>query len=142
MKFQSEEWLNAVKERTNRDTEYQKKTKDLTLKFQNLVVDVPGGIDRMITYEFQRGKVISVTREEKPAPSELRKVPFDGTKWFMRTIAPYDAYVRLNKKEITPLQGIAQGIYKFEGDLMKIQAKTPSLTHFTDLCSTIPCEYE
>lgn len=141
MKFESQEWMDAVKEKANNDKKYLKKTKDVTLVMQNLVLDAPGNVDRLLAWVFERGKIVSATVEEKPAPSDLRNIPFDGTKVFMRTTGPYEAYVKLNKQEITPIEAIAQGVYKFEGDIMKIQAKTPSLTYFTDLCSTIPCEY-
>ena len=141
MKFESQEWLDAVKEKSSKDEKYIKKTKDLSLVLQNLVLDAPGGVDRLLTYTFERGKIVSAVLEEKPAPSDLRKIPFDGTKVFMRTTGSYEAYVKLNKGEITPLQALAQGVYKFEGDFMKIQAKTPGLTYFTDICASIPCEY-
>ena len=141
MKFESQEWLDAIVKKANNDKKYRKKTKDLSLVMQNLVLDAPGGVDKLLNYVFERGELTSATLEEKPAPSDLRDIPYDCTEVFMRTTGNYDAYVRLNKNEITPMQAIAQGVYKFEGDIMKIQAKTPSLTIFTDICSTIPCEY-
>ena len=142
MKFQSQEWVDTIKETANKEKKkYLKKTKDLSLVLQNLVVDAPGNIDRLISYTFERGKIVSATVDEKPAPSDMRDIPFDGTVVFMRTTGGYDSYGKLNKGEITPMEAIAQGLYKFEGDLMKIQAKTPSLTIFTDLCASIPCEY-
>lgn len=141
MKFQTQEWLDAVKEKANQDKKYLKKTKDITLVMQNRVLDAPGNVDKILTYTFERGKILSATLEEKLAPSDLRKIHFDGTKVFMRTTGPYEAYVKLNKKELMPMEAIAQGLYKFEGDIMKIQAKTPGLTRFTDICAAIACEY-
>jgi len=141
MKFQSQEWMDAVKEKANSDKKYLKKTKDITLVMENRVLDAPGNVDRILTWKFERGKIVSATVLEKPAPSDLRDIPFDGTKVFMRTTGPYEAYAKLNRKEFTPMEAIARGVYKFEGDIMKIQAKTPGLTRFTDICATIPCEY-
>ncbi len=141
MKYMSKEHLEAIKEKANADATYLKKTKGLSFKFQNLVTDCPGGVDKVVTWELERGKILSVNLEEKPAPSDWRKMPFDGTKYFMRTVGDWPTYVKLNKKEITPIQGMTSGGFRLDGDLMKVMAKLAEFTILLDLESTIPCEY-
>ena len=141
MKFFTQEWLDAVKEKANADETYMKKTKGLTLRVQNLVTDCPGGVDKLLSHEFDQGKVLSSTVEEAPAPSDWRTTPYDSTQYLFRTVGTYDYYAALNRNEIDPVQGLSKGVFRIEGDMMRVLGKLGYLQNFFDLQATIPCEY-
>jgi len=140
VKYGTKEFYEQAKEKVNANEVLLRKTRGLSFKFQNLMTDCPGGVDRLIDWELDKGRIASVKVEEKPAPSEWRKIPL-GAGYLMRTIGAYDTYVKLNKKEITAVQGQMSGAFKLDGDLTKVMAKLAEFTYLTDFMATIPCEY-
>ena len=140
MKYLSKEYCEALKERAATDEAYLKKTRGLTLKMQNLVTDCPGGVDKLLTWEFERGKILSYEFEEKPAPSDWRTTPMDGTKYLFRTVAPYDIYSALHKKEFSATEAMMKG-FRVDGDMMKVLGKMAEFTIHLDFQSTIAVEY-
>jgi hypothetical protein len=141
MIYATQEFYDAVKEKANSDERYLKKAKGLTIRFQNLLMDCPGDVDKLIDWGLSEGKVESVKLQESPAPSAWRTAPLRPD-YFLRTIASYETYVKLNKKEISPEEGQASGAFRIMGNLSKIMAKIATFTTFTDLIATIPAEYE
>jgi hypothetical protein len=141
MIYGTQEFYDAVKEKANSDERYLKKAQGLTVKFQNLLMDCPGDVDRLVDWGLTEGKVTSVKLQESPAPSAWRTAPLRPD-YFLRTIGKYETYVKLNKEEITPGQGQETGAFRIMGNLSKIMAKIATFTAFTDLIATIPVEYE
>lgn len=141
MKFQSQEHLNAIKEKCNSDPVYLRKTKDLNFTMHCLVTDCPGGVDKLVKWVFDKGKVASVTLEEKPAPSDFRTQPWNPKECFLRTISPYDAFWKVFVKEMNPLEGMTRGVFRVEGDMMQMMPKLGAVTAFIDFGSTVPSEY-
>ena len=141
MKYGSMEWLNALKEKSQTDQEYLKKAKRLTMKWQDVVTDAPGGVDLLVEWEVKEGKLVSVKREEKKAPSDFREFPFDEKEYLARFMTSYETSCKLHKKEMTVVTALMSGRYKIRGPLPKIMALMPELTAFGDLAASIPCEY-
>ena len=140
MKYLSQEWLDAVKKKGNTDEAYLKKAKGLTVKTRTVVTDCPDGIDLLMEWELEDGKIVKLSREQKPAPSEWRQLTADP-KYISTVVGYYEAFVKLNKKEITPMQALSTKIYKVHGDLAKIMAKMGQFNAIAELQTTVPCEY-
>ena len=143
MKYGSQEYYEEIKTRVNENEELLKKIKELSFKFQNLLTDCPGKVDKLVDWELDKGRIVSLKVEEKAAPSDWRKAPLDEKGgYLMRTVGPWEAYIRLNKKEMTPMQGVSTGLFKIVGNMMKVMPKMGQFAFLTDFMSTIPCEYE
>lgn len=141
MKFLSKEWAEAVKEKSGEDAEYLKKAEGLTFKFQWGVTSCPGGVDRLLSWETHHGKVASVTVEERPAPSDIGKMPFDSEQYFMRATAGYDTWVKLIRREITAIRARMSGVFKLDGNMLKIIAKLGQIQAFVDMAGSVAAEY-
>ena len=141
MKYYSEEYLKTAQERVNSDPEFQKRVAALNFVSETLVTDCPGGVDRLINYQWERGRLASVKLEEKPAPSDWRKLPWDESQSFMRAAAPYDAFAKVNRGEMTAMEGMMKGIFRMDGDMSQVMPLMPAITAFTELLHAIPCEY-
>ena len=139
MKFWSEEWYNAVKDKTNTDAAYLKDTKGLTLNMLYVVTEMPGGIDKRVECEMKDGKIASFKMEEKPAPSDYRTetVP---PKIMFRAMADYETYRKLAQGEISTAVAATSGAYKIDGDFMGLMAKMGPLTAYNILMGTVPFE--
>ncbi len=145
MKFQSREHVSLIKEKHNEkcngDSEYLRKVKALDFTMHILIIDCPGGVDKLEKWVFDKGKVVSVKLEEKPAPSDFRTQPWNPKESFLRTTAPYDAFWKVALKEMTPMEGLTKGLYRIDGDMTQLISKLPAITAFTDFSGTIPSEY-
>ena len=139
MKFWSKEWFDAFKEKANGDREYLKKTRRLTMKCQILATDAPGGVDKLSIWEVERGKVKSITCEDKPVPSEWRTVPVDQSKYTLRAIAPYEVFGSLHRGEIYPFTEVLKKGLTVQGDLAKLMSTMlAEFVLFLESMNTIP----
>ncbi|MFH2012559.1 MAG: hypothetical protein ABIJ37_07675 [Pseudomonadota bacterium] len=133
--------VEAVTARSNSDKELMEKVKKLNMVLENLMLDVPGGIDRMVTWQIERGKIVNATVEEKPAPSDWRKTKIDKKKVDFRATAKYDVSVGIHKGEQTSMMALMKGQYKMQGSMVKIMKMTPEMNAWNEVASTVPCEY-
>ena len=140
MKYLSKEWWEAVQNKTNTDREYLKKARGLTLKFQLAATDAPGGVDKLISCDVERGKIKSVTVEEKPAPSDWRTTPADLTKYLMRGTAPYETFCALHKGELPLFQAMTKG-FKMDGDMMGMMNKIGEYMQLQNVQASVTAEY-
>ena len=140
MKYFSQEWVDAIKEKMASDEAYKRKNGKWDTKLCSLVLGAPGGVDIFVEWNIQDGQLVSVNRQEKPAPSDWRKEPFDGKKYVVRSTAPYEAYAKLNRREMNFMKAIMTGGYKIDG-MVKVLPMVGKMTAWTDLQAFIPCEY-
>lgn len=141
MRFYSEEWVQAVKDKANSDLKYQAKTKALNVTCEEIIEDYPGGLDVWVRWRFEGGKIVEALREEKTAPSEWRGLPAPGKDVLTRSYGGYQTWARLNKGEISAMEALVKRVYRIQGNMIKIMAKMGPLSAFTDLRGSIPCEY-
>jgi len=140
MKYLSKEWLEAVQEKANNDEAYLKKTEGLTLKFQILVTDAPGGVDKQVAWDIEKGKIKSVILEENPAPSDWRTAPVDPDKYTFKSIAPYETYCAVHKKELSLLGAMTKGL-KMSGDMAPVLSSVEEYIELQNLQADVPGEY-
>ena len=140
MLFYSQEWLDAVKAKSETDATYIRKSKGLTGKVLNILTDYPGGVDIAVDWDIADGKIVSVTRQEKPAPSDFRDIGPDP-EYLSRAVGSYQTWSKMDRREITPMQAMATKIYKTYSDMTKIMPKMGQFTALTELQGSIDCDY-
>lgn len=140
-KFATQEWADTVAAKMRTDTEYQKRAKPLTFMWCSIITDCPGGVDRKIVWDLKEGIPESVKIEEAKAPSEWRKPLPDKDKYFVVNRTSYEVFAKMNRREITAMAAISQKLTIMETDMPKFMPKIGALTAWTDLMSTMPCEY-
>lgn len=140
MKYMSKEWWAEVQKKTNEDREYLKKSRALTLKTQLLATDAPGGVDKLISMEVERGKIKNVTVEDKPAPSDWRTTPADLTKYTLRGSGPYKTFAALHKGDLPLFEAMTKG-FKIEGDMQALMGKISEYMELQNVQASITAEY-
>ena len=142
MKYATQEFYDAVAAASLKDRRWKEDARGLNARWQNLLLDCPGGVDRYIEWDVRGAKVTSVTFQEKPAPSDFRTTPVDTSKFLGRFVAPYPCFVRLHKQEFTAMVAIGMGLYDIEGQITEVMKKIEAFDAFIDLSSSIPAEYD
>ena len=142
MKYHSREWQESVKAASLTDRTWKQMARGFTCRWQMLLLDCPGGIDKLVEWDARNAQIVSVSMEESPAPSELRTHPVDTKKYLSRIVCTYEAATKLHKQEFTAMVAIGMGDYDIQGDLTETIKKIESFDAFVDLGSTIPAEYD
>ncbi|OGO01263.1 MAG: hypothetical protein A2Y59_03225 [Chloroflexi bacterium RBG_13_52_14] len=141
MKFHSQEWLDAYREASNSSPDRDKKAGGLTAKFCNLIRDCPGGVDKYETWRWENGKVVEAKVEEKPAPSDYRKIRFDKDELLFRITAPYELFVKQQRGEVGDLALAAYPSWKTEGPTLTLVKLLPFFGWWRGVGKKIPTEY-
>src|SRR4030042_5588914 len=142
-RFYSKEWLEAVIKKANSDKAYLEKAKKLTGSFLSVITDCPDGNDVKVWIKFDKGKVVQYEYEAKPAPASFRieKEPWDKSISIVKAQGNYDTFKKVQTKEMNPMQAMGSGLYKSEGDMVKLLWLMPSNKAYTDLQATVDCDY-
>jgi len=140
MKYQSQEWIDAVMAKSKMDEAYLKKAKGFTEKFRAISTDCPGGVDVMIIWEFDDGKIVKATRSEKPAPSEWRGWKNEEG-YLSTTIGDNEKMIKIAKGEANAQVALAKKWYTVHGNMLKVFSKMGKLNAFAELSASIQCEY-
>jgi len=140
-RYWTQPFIDILEKELNRDPGFQKAAR----KFQGRValrcLDTPEGKDVEGIYEIDRGRV-TIHAEFDDAPSSaIRNRPFDKSRLFARTTAPYDLWVRLDKGEMNVVQAIAHPQYKVEGPKIKIMTNIGVFNTMGDVASRLPKRY-
>jgi len=85
-KVLTQEWCDVVKEYFNKDEATRQQTKGLTIKEWWVATGCPGGVDKLVVWEFEDGfmKRAEIVAEA-PSPKEdwkVLKFPFDKKGWW------------------------------------------------------------
>ena len=140
MQFHSKEWLEAYKEKMNSDPEYLRKNATFTIKWCNVLTDCPGGVDRKETWIIEKGKCLSLTLEEKPAPSDFRTELFDKKATDYRNTASYEIMGKLHLGEMNTMQAFRNPSYKVAGPKAKLLLIMRQLNAWNDIAKSLPTE--
>ena len=141
VKFYSKEWMEEVKARMENDKQYQSKAKDLSFKSQYVLTDCPGGIDKLVEWTMNKGILTDYKIEEKSAPSDYRKMPFDKNTYLMKVTGSYETYRKMNRKELSPMMAIMTQVYKIEGPQLKILGMMGGMNAMQELMAAIDTEF-
>jgi len=140
MQFHSKEWLEVYKEKMNTDPAYLKKNSNFSIKWCNVITDCPGGVDRKEIWVIEKGKCVSLTVEDKPAPSDFRTELFDKKQYDYRNTASYEIMAKLHRGEMSTLQAFRNPNYKVDGPKAKLMLIMRQLNAWNDIAKSIPTE--
>lgn len=104
-------------------------------------LETPEGLDVEATYRIVRGTVELTRREEKSPSRAIRDVPFDGSRLFARTTAPFSVWTKLDRGEMNVLQAIASPEYAVEGPKMRIMMNIGLFNAMGAVAAKIPKRY-
>ncbi|MEE4354642.1 MAG: hypothetical protein V2J25_17435 [Desulfatiglans sp.] len=142
MKYLSKEFVEAVKGASVKDRTWRETARGFSARWQTLLTDCPGGIDKLLEWEVRKTEIIHASLEERPAPSEWRTLPVDEKNFLCRLVCLYWEHTRLHKQEFSAMVAIGLGVYDILGDLTETMKRIESFDAFIDLLSTVPAEYE
>jgi putative sterol carrier protein len=140
-RFYSKEWVEQVQKKSNSDEAYLKKAKTYTTKMVFVVRDDPDGNDIKIIWDFQAGKLLKFDYSTAKAPSNFRTEPWNESISLARIQATYATYVKLQKRELSPMAAMSAKLYMIEGNMIKIMVHMGNFTAAADLWATVPCVY-
>ncbi|MDD5095636.1 MAG: hypothetical protein PHV74_14860 [Dehalococcoidia bacterium] len=140
VRYQSQEWIDAVVEKSRTDEAYLKKAKGLTTKQRSIATDAPGGVDILTIWEWDDGKIVKAIREEKPAPSEWRNWKNED-QYISTTIGTYENLSKIAKGEMSAEVAMAKKQFALHGNMLKVFAKMGKFNAFSALIASIPTEY-
>jgi hypothetical protein len=125
----------------NRDPDFQKASRKFTGVLVMRALDAPGGKDVETRYHVDRGTVrVETDREDAPS-SALRGRPFDKSRYFARTTAPYPMWCKLDRGDMNVVQAIAHPDYKVEGSKLKIATNIGMLNAMAAVAKRLPKKY-
>ena len=134
----SQELANECWRRQEEDPNFQEKLKGLTVKFLFLCLDCPGNEDRQLALDIEDGRFLEITVTRKPAPSDLRTVPFDHTKYEFRGQTAEQNFIDLINGKIDLIQTLP--LVKIEGDFSLVVTKAAGFMAFIDFLKTMDIE--
>ena len=79
--------------------------------------------------------------EEKPAPSDYRKTPFNKDEFLFRMTAPYELWVKRQRGEISDIALQTRPDWKRDGPMMKLLTMMGFLNWWNDIGKQIPTEF-
>lgn len=134
---QTDEYARAL----NEDPDFQKAARkmDATIVFR--CFDTPEGEDVEIAYTITHGRVTQARRAEKAPSRAIRDAPFDKSRAFARTSAPFRIWTRLDKGEMNVVQAIASPDYVIDGSKLKIMANIGVFNAMNAVASRLPKRY-
>ncbi|MDD5094367.1 MAG: hypothetical protein PHV74_08325 [Dehalococcoidia bacterium] len=140
MRYQTQEWVDAITEKSRTDQEYLKKAKTLTAKQRSIIMDAPGGVDILLIWEWNEGKVVKTIRQEKPAPSEWRNLKNEEG-LISTTLGTYENLSKVARGEVTSQEAMAKKLYILHGDMIKVFPKMAGFNAFGQLVASVKCDY-
>jgi hypothetical protein len=105
-------------------------------------LDTPDNKDVLVTYTFDKGRIVDHRYEAEDAPSRLRDRPFrpmvDG---LVRVTANYQTFVKLDRGEMNTADTVDSPDYNIEGNKLLILPLMQSFDSWNRVVRTIEKEY-
>ena len=133
VRYLSAEWQELCQDAVNRDPEFAELAGPLTMDLNNVIEDCPDGETQFLYWCFRSGK-LSETSVGSPDAFANRQAT-------ATTLASYDTFMKINTAKLTIEKAVTEGLFRFEGDLMKMMEHTEALNRFTEVRRGIPTEY-
>jgi hypothetical protein len=126
----------------NAHEEHLKLAKNLSGIVMLRALDDPEGMDVLVTYTFEQGRITAHEYEAEAAPSSLRTRPFkpmvDG---LVRLSAHYDTFVKLDTGEMAPSDTVDSPDYDIEGSMLMIMPLMQSFDSWNRVVRGIDKDY-
>jgi len=141
-RYMTREAVEESVAKLNSDPEHLEAAKLLTGRFYLRVLDDPDGNDVLLGFDFEKGKCINWTHESAPAPSTIRRRPFQPMKdGISRVTANYQTFVKLDKGEMEPADAINSSDYQIEGSMLILMPLMQAVDSWNRKVRSIPKTY-
>jgi hypothetical protein len=137
-KLFAQEMVNEMLRLQDADPEFRARLKGLNFSFILLGTDAPVNEDRQVEIILKDGHFVSVGVNIKPAPSDLRNLTFDKTKFDAKIVGDHQTIFELISGEIDLFEAIKR--VRIEGDFGKLITKASGFMGFIQYLST--CDIE
>ena len=121
--------------RQDLDPMCKQKLRGLTFRLIMLSLDAPGNQDRQMAMNLQGGRFINIIYDIRPAPSELRAMPFDQMRYDAKVTAPHQLVVDLCQGKIDIMSAFPK--VKVEGNMSKLMGQIEGFVGFLDYLTTM-----
>ena len=126
----------------NNNAEHLEAARNLTGVVALRALDDPDGNDVLVTYTFDRGRIVDFVYEAEKAPSSLRDRPFkpmvDG---LVRVSANYATFVKLDTGEMETADTVDSPDYNIEGNMLMVLPLLQSFDSWNRVVRGIDKEY-
>jgi hypothetical protein len=126
----------------NNNAQHLEAAKLLTGKVALRALDTPDGKDVLVTYTFDKGRIVDYVYEAEPAPSKLRDRPFkpmvDG---LVRVTANYSTFVKLDTGEMETADTVDSPDYTIEANMLLVMPLMQSFDSWNRVVRGIDKEY-
>jgi len=137
-KLFAQEMVNEMLRLQDADPEFRARLKGLNFSFILLGTDAPVNEDRQLEIILKDGHFVSVGVNIKPAPSDLRNLTFDKTRFDAKIIGDHQTIFELISGKIDLFEAIKR--VRIEGDFGKLITKASGFMGFIQYLST--CDIE
>lgn len=131
-KYLSQEWVDEAERRLSSNPEIAAKGRDVSKRLRLVATDCPGDKDILFDLSFHEGMVTSITREEKPAPSDFRQLPYDKNKYFLAMVPSYMNTHKVTSGKFGVLDAIRSKEYHVQGSKISIISFVMRKKRFVD----------
>jgi hypothetical protein len=111
-----------------KDPTYVEAMQGLNIRFLMLCLDCPGNEDRQLALTIEDGQFTNIEVSQEPAPSSLRTVPLDYTRYDFRGAAPEHIFIDLIKGKIGMLEVLPH--IKIDGDFARLMTTAQGFMGF------------
>lgn len=140
-RFWTEACMAAIAAAFNASPRFQRAAKSFSETLILRCLDTPDGQDCAASFTFSKGTCVSHDFRNAPAPAPLRREAFDKKKAMIRSTAPYDLWVKLDRGEMNVAQAIVSPSYNVEGSKLKIMRYVGVLTAMNAVVAEVEKTY-
>ena len=116
----------------------------MSKRLRLIATDCPGDKDILFDMSFVEGRVGEVRREEKPAPSDLRELPYDKNLYFLSMMPNYMNTYKVTTGKFGIIDAIKAREYHVQGSKMSLigfaMKKKKFIDALTNTMKEIPTE--
>jgi len=140
-RFWTEACMTAVAAAFNTSPRFQRAAKSFSETLILRCLDTPDGLDCAVSFFFKKGSCVAHDFRSAPAPAPMRREPFDKEQAMIRSTAPYELWVKLDRAEINVAQAIVSPSYNIEGSKLKIMRFIGVLTAMSAVVAEVEKTY-
>jgi hypothetical protein len=133
-KLFTQEMVDEMLRLQDSDPEFRTRLKGLNFSFILVGTDAPDSEDRQLEIILKDGHFVSVNVNIKPAPSDLRNLTFDKTRFDAKIIGDHQTIFELISGKLDLIEAIRK--VRIEGDFGKLITKASGFMNFIQYLST------
>lgn len=137
----SKEWIEQVATTTNADEKMQRIGRRLNERHCYIVLNCPGGTDRLGMFQWRNGEIVDWDYEERPSPANFADSPIlEGGDYI--TTADYEFMKRVNTKQLNAMKAMMSPEMHLQGNRTRFMKQVKQMQHWQDIFAEIPVQYD